>query len=204
MKVLTIRRRSGELQRILKAAKRRDVILRPPQGGEMLLSFIDDFDYEVAAQRRNPKLMAFLEQRLGQARKEKGAPLEEARRRLGLPLRANGRQPVKPEAATAKVSVSARSKALLELLEKALREETILKTANGAEYVLLPAGDGDYKAANQRRSEAVMAYLDALGEKGKRPPLEVVFVRELPRSSGGPVKKVMRKSKKNQHAEVTR
>ena len=50
MKVITIRRCPGELQRILKAGRRQDVVLRPRQGEELLLSFIDDFDYEIAAQ----------------------------------------------------------------------------------------------------------------------------------------------------------
>jgi len=44
----------------------------------------NDFDYEIAQQRRNKKLMAFLDKRFREARREKGIPLEEVERQLGL------------------------------------------------------------------------------------------------------------------------
>ena len=78
--------------------------------------------------------MAFLEQRLRRARTQKGVALEEVRTRLGLSPRSSGARPAKPESVTRPIGVSARSKAILDLLERACREETILKTANGAEY----------------------------------------------------------------------
>lgn len=183
MKTVSIRRCPGELRRILTAAAQEDVVVRPPQGGEILLSLIDDFDYEIAAQRRNPKLMAFLEERFRQARKEKGVPLEEVKRRLGLRRRSSNNQRPHQEAPLVRgIDVSARSQAILDLLEQARSEDVILKTTNGSECFLSAVPDGDYKAANQHRSEVVMAYLDELGDQGKLPPLEVVFVRELPRS----------------------
>jgi hypothetical protein len=84
MKTFAVTNRSRELKRLLKVAKREDVVLRTPDGDEFVLSLIDDFDYELSRQRQNEKLMAFLDERARQARKEKGIPLEEVKRRLGV------------------------------------------------------------------------------------------------------------------------
>jgi hypothetical protein len=178
MKMVSIRRCPAELQRLLKAAKSDDVIIRLPSGGELLFSLIDDFDYEIAGQRRNPKLMAFLDRRFRRARKEKGVPLKEVKRRLGLPAESNGNQQCKSEGSVVrKIDASPRSQVVLGLLDQAVSEDVILKIPTGFECFLSAIPNGDYTAANRRRSEAVMGYLD---EEGKVPPLKVVFVGTLP------------------------
>jgi hypothetical protein len=45
---------------------------------------VGDFDYEIARQRRNKRLMAFLDKSFHAARQEKGIPLAEVKRLLGL------------------------------------------------------------------------------------------------------------------------
>ncbi len=179
MKTWVITRCSQEMQRILKIAKKEDVVLRNAEGDEVLLSLIDDFDYEVAAQRRNKKLMAFLKESFRQARKEKGMPLEEVSRRLGLPPRSVDSLPPSEEVLKT-IAVSRRSQAIARMLAQARSQDLFLKTADGGEYVLTAIRAGDHKDANRRLSEVVMAYLDALPES-ELPPLEVVFVRHRPR-----------------------
>lgn len=193
MTTVSINRCPIELQRILQAAEERDVVLRTPKGGEVLLSLIDDFDYEIAVQRRNPELMAFLNERSQRARMEKGIPLEEVSRRLGLPRRShNDQRSASNEQRTPlrRIGVSRRSQALLALLEKARSVDIILKTADGSECFVAAIYAGDYKAANRHRSEMVMAYLDEQGDQGKLPPLEVVFVRQRPLRFRGRTKKM--------------
>ncbi|MBY0524818.1 MAG: hypothetical protein K2R98_15545 [Gemmataceae bacterium] len=84
MKSVPITNRSQELKRLLQMAKREDVVLQTPEGDEFILQLVDDFDYELARQRGNKKLMAFLDERLRQARKEPNIPLEEVEQQLGL------------------------------------------------------------------------------------------------------------------------
>jgi hypothetical protein len=76
---------------LLQQARKADVIVRAADGTEYMITLIDDFDRELAAQRRNEKLMAFLDER---ARSTEWIPLEEVERRLGLsPQRKNGKKP---------------------------------------------------------------------------------------------------------------
>jgi hypothetical protein len=85
MKTIAISRRSRMVRRLLELAEvEEDIVLRTADGNMYLLSMVDDFAYEIARQRRNKKLMAFLKKRFEQAREEKGIPLEEVERRLGL------------------------------------------------------------------------------------------------------------------------
>lgn len=175
---------SPQVRRIVKLAQKEDVVLRSIEGDQVLLSLIDEFDYEVAAQRRNKRLMAFLKERFRRARKEKGIPLEEVRRRLGLPNRsANGLAGGKEsKAAQARpshetVNVSRRSLTILNLLKQARSEELILKTTDGNEYALAAFHEGDHLDAKRRLSDVVMAYLDQL-DQSRLPPLQVVFVRD--------------------------
>lgn len=179
MRTIAIRRCSQELQRILKTARKRDVILRSAEGDEGILALIDDFDYELAAQRRNKKLMAFLKERFRRARKEERVPLEEVRRRLGLPPLLADRV-ARREEVVKTITISRRAQAIARLLAEARSDDLLLKTDAG-EYALTAIRDGDYKEANNRVSEVVMTYLDALPESCL-PPLEVVFVQRLPRS----------------------
>jgi len=187
MKIVAISRGSEELKRVLRIAKREDVVLRAPAGETALLSLIDDFDYEIGAQRQNKKLMAFLEERFRRARKEKGIPLEEVERRLGLPPRLQNQRAAKDgdSRPMKTIAVSRRLPAILTLLEEARAENIILKAPDDSEYSLTAIHDGDWVAASRRRSEAVMAYVDDLGKQGKLPPLEVVFVQNLRQGSAG-------------------
>jgi hypothetical protein len=84
MKTVTVSGRSRDIKRLLELAKTEDVIVRTPGGEEFMLSQVDDFEYEVIRQRRNKKLMAFLDQRFEEARSEKGIPLKDVYRRLGI------------------------------------------------------------------------------------------------------------------------
>jgi hypothetical protein len=84
VKTLKVSGRSRAIRQILDLASREDVLLETANGDEFLLSAIDDFGIEIARQRRNKKLMAFLTKRFRDARREKAIPLDEVRRRLGL------------------------------------------------------------------------------------------------------------------------
>jgi hypothetical protein len=183
MKTAMIDRRSQELHRILKAARRDDVILRTATGDEVLMSFIDDFDYEVAAQRRNKKLMRFLEERSREAHTEKGIPLEEVRRRLGL--RPRSPTPTREPEPMRVISLSKPGRVLGRLLAMVRSEDVLLTTAQDHEYALTIIREGDHKDARRRLSEVVMAYLDSLPDS-RLPPLEVVFVRDRPPTKSRP------------------
>jgi predicted NodU family carbamoyl transferase len=69
---------------MLEIARQEDLVLRAPDGQEFILSAIDDFEHEIALQRQNQKLMAFLDERFRQARQEKGIPLEDVKRQLRM------------------------------------------------------------------------------------------------------------------------
>lgn len=84
MKTVTISSRSKAIKGLLDLAKQEDLVLRTPDGDEFMLSVIDDFEHETAQQRRSKKLMAFLDKRFREARQEKGIPLKEVERQLGL------------------------------------------------------------------------------------------------------------------------
>jgi hypothetical protein len=84
MKKVAITNRSRELKHLLEIAKQEDVVMRTPEGDEFMLSAIDDFDHEIAQQRRSKKLMAFLDERFRQARQQPGIPLKQVRKQLGL------------------------------------------------------------------------------------------------------------------------
>ena len=53
MKTIRISRRSKAVSDLLKEARSEDVILKDADGTEFMLSLVDDFDYEIAATRRN-------------------------------------------------------------------------------------------------------------------------------------------------------
>jgi predicted ATPase len=66
---------------LLKLARKESLILKTDTGEEFVISQIDDFDYELARQRQNQELMAFLDERF----QEKGVyTLEEVEQMLGL------------------------------------------------------------------------------------------------------------------------
>lgn len=84
MKTVAVTNRSREMRKLLELAKKQDVVVRTSDGDEFVLSLIDDFDVELALQRKNKKLMAFLDKRLREGRRQEGIPLDEVKRRLGL------------------------------------------------------------------------------------------------------------------------
>ena len=84
MKTVNISKQAKTINGLLEKARAEDLIVKAADGTEFLLSAIDDFDEEIALQRRNKKLMAFLDERFRRAKEEKGIPLEEVKRQLGL------------------------------------------------------------------------------------------------------------------------
>jgi hypothetical protein len=85
MKIVTLSGRSQEVNRLLKLAKKEDVVIRTRDGEEFMVSLVNEFDVEIARQRKNKKLMSFLDERFRDARMEPGIPLEDMKRQLGLP-----------------------------------------------------------------------------------------------------------------------
>jgi hypothetical protein len=81
MKTIDLPHTSPDVSALLDQARDDDVVLRLPDGSEFLLVAIDDFDDEIARTRKNPKLMAVLEERV---RQTATIPLDEVKRRLGL------------------------------------------------------------------------------------------------------------------------
>jgi len=84
MKTVVVTNRSRELKRLLAIAKHEDVVMQTPDGDEFMISMIDELGNEIAQQRRDKKLMAFLDARLRQARARPGIPLKDVRKQLGL------------------------------------------------------------------------------------------------------------------------
>jgi hypothetical protein len=84
MKTIIVPKRSRAVNALLEQARNEDVLVQAEDGTQFLLSPVDDFAREIEAQRRNKKLMAFLDKRFREARQEKGIPLEEVERQLGL------------------------------------------------------------------------------------------------------------------------
>ena len=94
MKTVSVSPRSKVLRELLRLAQGTDVIVQSPDGAQFFLTHItnadtfyisngeDDFDAEIAATRKNTRLMKFLDERGEKAKDRKGMPLAEARRRL--------------------------------------------------------------------------------------------------------------------------
>ena len=81
MKTIDVSSQSKDLRELLDAAKREDVLVRTPDGREFMVTAVDDFDLEIAATRRNTKLMALLDER---AKQTETVPLEQVKRELGI------------------------------------------------------------------------------------------------------------------------
>jgi hypothetical protein len=84
MKAVRVSTRSKSIRALLDKARKQDIIVQAPDGSEFMVTAIDDFDREIAATRRNKKLMAYLHEC---ARETELIPLEEVRRGLGLAAR---------------------------------------------------------------------------------------------------------------------
>jgi hypothetical protein len=81
MKTITVPPQAVEVNAILSQARDEDVLVRTADGGEFMLTAIDDFDEEIVRTRRSDKLMALLDQR---ARQSETIPLDDVKRQLGL------------------------------------------------------------------------------------------------------------------------
>lgn len=81
MKVINVSLPDPHFQAVLDQARTEDVIVQLGDGSEFLLAAIDDFDREVAATRKNERLMAFLDRRAAQT---ESYSIEEVKRRLGV------------------------------------------------------------------------------------------------------------------------
>jgi hypothetical protein len=84
MKIVRLSGRSQEVNRLLALARKQDVVVRTREGEEFMVSFVDEFDVEIAQQRKNKKLLAFLDKRFEESRREPGIPLEQVKSHLGL------------------------------------------------------------------------------------------------------------------------
>ena len=81
MKTIELNPASPDVVQLLDNARDEDVIVRLSDGREFLLVAVDDFDRELAAQRANDKLMAFVDSR---AKSTDVINLEEVKRRLNI------------------------------------------------------------------------------------------------------------------------
>lgn len=81
MKSINLTQATGEMARLLDAARQDDLVVRLADGSEFLLIAIDEFDQEIARTRENPRLIALLEARAAQT---DTVSLDEVKRRLQL------------------------------------------------------------------------------------------------------------------------
>ncbi len=83
MKMVSIMSAGTDLTALLDQAREEDLVVKLPDGSQFLLAAVEeeDFDDEIARQRKNEKLMAFLDERRKQT---KTVPLAEVRRQLGI------------------------------------------------------------------------------------------------------------------------
>jgi hypothetical protein len=180
MNTVTIHRCPQELKRILDYARKDDVVLRTDSGAEFLLSEIDDFDYEIAAQRRNKQLMAYLDRARLRARKEKGIRLGEVFLHLGLsPAREHAEKKGHVQGSRQRwrtIKIPGRSRSILALLGQVGSKDLLVQVPGDREYALVQIKNSDRTEAKRRASDTVMKYLDGLSDE-ELPPMEVVFIR---------------------------
>jgi hypothetical protein len=81
MKTITVPAQSSEINALLDQARHEEVIVRTADGSEFMLVAIEEFDEEIARTRKNPRLMALLDER---ARQTETIAIEDVRRELGL------------------------------------------------------------------------------------------------------------------------
>ena len=72
------------------------------------------------------------------------------------------------------VTVSARSKQLNALLEQARRENIILRTADGTEFILAEIDDFNREIELTRQNKKLMEYLETRAKQPKTVPLAEV------------------------------
>ena len=81
MRTVAVSARSKSINKLLKRARKENIVLRARDGAEFVLAEIHDFGREVELARQNKKLMKFLEVR---AKQRKTIPLAEVKAELGL------------------------------------------------------------------------------------------------------------------------
>jgi hypothetical protein len=81
MKTVQIPKQARSINSLLNQARKQDLIVQAADGSEFMLTVVDEFELEIAATRRNKKLMAFLEKR---AKSKEWIPLEDVESELGL------------------------------------------------------------------------------------------------------------------------
>ena len=81
MKTIDVPPQAAKVNAILAQAREEDILVRTADGGEFMLTAVDDFDEEIARTRRSTKLMALLEER---AKQTTTVSLDEVKRQLGL------------------------------------------------------------------------------------------------------------------------
>ena len=95
MKAITVSPQSKILNELMKKARRRSLILKSADGEHFVLARVtnlqgfyvgasDNFENEVQTTRKNKRLMKFLDERATKARGQKGVPIAEVRKQLGL------------------------------------------------------------------------------------------------------------------------
>jgi len=73
-----------------------------------------------------------------------------------------------------RVTVSTRSKKLNALLRQARKENLVLRTADGAEFILAEIDDFNREIELTRRNKKLMKYLEARAKQTKTVPLAKV------------------------------
>ncbi|HYT88497.1 MAG TPA: hypothetical protein VEL76_07295 [Gemmataceae bacterium] len=81
MRTVVVPKNSRAINALLEEARNEDVLLQAQDGTRFVLSAVDDFGEEIEAQRRNKKLMKFLDER---GKETDCVSLEEVDRQLGL------------------------------------------------------------------------------------------------------------------------
>ncbi len=81
MKTIEVPPQSKDVNALLEQARQEDVLVHAADGTAFMLTAIDDFDEEIARTRRNPKLMALLDER---SKQTNTVSLAEVKRQLGL------------------------------------------------------------------------------------------------------------------------
>jgi hypothetical protein len=80
------------------------------------------------------------------------------------------------------IAINKRSRLLTELLTKAKRENLILRSAGGTEFILAEINDFDREIELQRQNTGLMTFLDRRGEQAAtKPAAEVRRRLGLPR-----------------------
>lgn len=84
MKTLNMSKRSRAVKALLDQARDEDLVVRAEDGTQFLIQAIGEFDREIEKQRRNKKLMAFLDEC---AKQTEWTPLAKVEKELRIPPR---------------------------------------------------------------------------------------------------------------------